>query len=196
MAHQPFYHDNLGTGLRIAQLVGLTSTAFFAGKEFTKSISTVPALAQSPAPLLAKQWKIQFDADKALAPAVALFSSGVFGFLAYRDNAWTKTSILYATSSTLLAALIPYTFVLAEPLNKKLESKERNLASASITDASAEAGVSKEESTHSLVENWAAQSFGRFVISAIAAVAATWAAIDRAEVVPATARLATGANRI
>lgn len=116
--------------------------------------------------------------------------------IAYRDPVWTKTSVLYTISSSLLAGLVPYTFLLGEPLNKQLESKERNLASASITDASAEAGVSKEETTHSLVEKWAAQSFGRFVISAVAAVAATWAAIDRAEVVPATARLATGANRM
>lgn len=29
---RPFYTDDFGTGLRVAQLVGLTSTAFFAGQ--------------------------------------------------------------------------------------------------------------------------------------------------------------------
>lgn len=97
-----FYTDTLSTPLRIAQVVGLTSTvspllhepdgcqplgqAFLAGKTFTSSFSTVPALLLAPAPLLAKQWKKQFEADKIVAPVVALFSSGIFSYIAYRGT--------------------------------------------------------------------------------------------------------------
>lgn len=112
------------------------------------------------------------------------------------DNAWTKTSILYASSASLLLSLVPYTFFLAEPINKKLEDKERNLASASLTDASAEAGISKEETVHSLVDKWATLNLGRFAITAISAAMATWAAVDRSEVIPAVTRITTGANRM
>ncbi|KAK4508254.1 hypothetical protein PRZ48_001992 [Zasmidium cellare] len=187
--HGAFYTDNLSTPLRVAQ-------AFLAGKTFTSSFGTVPALLQAPAPLLAKQWKKQFDADKILAPAIALFSSGVFGYIAWRDTAWTKTSILYASSASLLLSLVPYTFILSEPINQKLEEKAQNLASASLTDASAEAGVSKEETVHSLVDKWGTINFGRIIISAISAGLATWAAVDRSEVVPAVTRITTGANRL
>jgi len=194
--NQPFYTQNLGTGLRAAQVVGLTATSFFAGKTFVTSFATVPALLEAPAPLLAKQWKKLFDADKLLAPAIALFSSGIFGYISYRDQTWTKPAILYASSSVLMASLIPFTFILGEPINKKLEDRARNLASASLTDASVEAGVSKDENTHSLVDKWATVNFGRFVISAVGAVLATYASVDRTEVVPAFARLATGADRM
>lgn len=91
---------------------------------------------------------------------------------------------------------MPYTFLLGEPVNKKLEEKERNLASASLTDASAEAGISKEETVHSLVDKWATINLGRVAVATVSAVLATWAAVARTEVVPAVARFATGANRM
>lgn len=91
---------------------------------------------------------------------------------------------------------MPYTFLLGEPINKKLEDKERSLASASLTDASAEAGISKEETVHSLVDKWATINLGRFAVAAVSAALATWAAVDRSEVVPAVTRLTTGANRM
>ncbi|SMR50786.1 unnamed protein product [Zymoseptoria tritici ST99CH_1A5] len=191
-----FYTDNLGTPLRVAQVLGLTSTAFFAGKAFHASFATTPALLEAPAPLLARQWKKQFDADKWLAPAVAIFSSGVFSYIAYRDHAWTKTSILYATSSGLLLSLIPYSIFLFEPVNQKLEAKAQSLAKASLTDASAEAGVAKEETTHGLVDQWATINLGRAVIAGISAVTAVWAAVDRTDVVPATLKFGSGANRM
>lgn len=103
---------------------------------------------------------------------------------------------MYATSASLMALLVPYTLLLGEPLIKALQDKEHNLAGVSITDASAEAGIAKEETVHALVDKWATMNFGRFVVSAVAAALATWASIDRAEVVPAATRLATGANRM
>ena len=53
------------------------------GKTFSASIATVPALLLAPAPVLSKQWKQMFDSDKALAPGVVVFSSSIFGYLAY-----------------------------------------------------------------------------------------------------------------
>lgn len=89
------------TGIRIAQVVGLTSAAYLAGKaqldahfrSFVDhnpgaigSISwqSVPALLDAPAPLLAKQWKKIFDQGKVVAPPMAAISSAIFGYLAYR----------------------------------------------------------------------------------------------------------------
>ena len=145
-------------------------------------------LAESPS-LLAKQWKTLFDSDKLVAPLISIFSSGVFAFLAYRDETWTKPAILYTTSSALLLSLVPYTFLLGEPINKKLEEKAR-------LQSIQEVGVKKEESVHGLVDLWATVNFGRAVVSGIAAFTAIWAAVERTDIVPATARFATGANRM
>ncbi|GIZ40958.1 hypothetical protein CKM354_000427800 [Cercospora kikuchii] len=189
MSGRPFYTDELGTGLRTAQVLGLTASAFLAGKTFSASYSTTPALLLAPAPLLAKQWQTLFTRDKLLAPILSLFSSGTFAYLAYRDQTWTKPAILYTTASSLLLALIPYTYLLGEPVNKKLEEKARTLKAE-------EAGVKREESVHGLVDTWASVNFGRAVVSFVASAAAIWAAVERPGVVPASATLATGANRM
>jgi hypothetical protein len=125
-----------------------------------------------------------FSADKLLAPAVVAFSSGIFGFLAYREPS-TSTSVfrLFSITTGLLLSTIPYSLLTLEPINQKLESKASSLAKASISDASAEAGIAKEENTHYLVDRWATFNLGRTVLSGAAAILATWATVSRGEVV-------------
>ncbi|EMD00638.1 hypothetical protein BAUCODRAFT_28981 [Baudoinia panamericana UAMH 10762] len=195
--HGLFYTEQLTTPLRVAQVVGLTSATFLAGKTFAQSFGTIPAFLKAPAPLLAKQWKTMYDGDVLIAPATSAIGLGVFGYFAYRDpNAWSHHQILYTTASALMAILIPYSTLLLGPINSKLEKKASDLASASLTDAEAESGMSKEESTHGLVDTWGTINFGRAIISGVAALAATWAAVDRLEVVPAVAKVMGGADRM
>ena len=86
--------------------------------------------------------------------------------------------------------------LLLHPITEKLSRKAHSLASASFTDTAIESGIAKEETTHALVDQWATVNLGRTVLSALAAVTATWAAVDRLEVVPAVTRLAGGAGRM
>ena len=117
----------------------------------------------------------------------------VYSKIAFTDSSteatWTRTSILYATSASLLASLVPYTFLLGEPINQELEKHERNLAQQSE-------GSLEDDTVHQLVDRWATINLGRAAISAVSALLATWAAVDRLEVVPATLKFATGANRL
>ncbi|KAK5125311.1 hypothetical protein LTR85_000420 [Meristemomyces frigidus] len=191
-----FYTEELSSGIRIAQVLGLTTTAFFCGKTFSQSFSTTPALLQAPAPLLAKQWKTMFDSDKMLAPAVVAIGTSVFSYLASREPRNTKHFILYTTSASLLALCVPYTYLLSEPINQKLEQKAQDLASTSLTDSAAEAGVAKEETVHQLVDKWATMNLGRTILTGIAALTATWAAVDRLEVVPSAFKFTLGADRM
>ncbi|KAI7160800.1 hypothetical protein KC349_g3296 [Hortaea werneckii] len=191
-----FYTEELSSGIRTAQVLGLTATAFFCGKTYSQSFSTTPALLQAPAPLLARQWKTMFDSDKALSPAVVALGSSIFTYLASREPISSRHFVLYTTSATLLLTCIPYTFIVGEPINQKLEKKAKDLSSASLTDVAAEAGVAQEETVHQLVDRWATMNLGRTLLTGIAAIAATWAAVDRLEVVPAAARLAGGADRM
>lgn len=107
-----------------------------------------------------------------------------------QDDAWTKPSILYTTSASLLLALIPYTFFIGEPVNRQLEAKVESLALSASED-----GIPKDETTHALVDKWATINLGKAVLAGVSALVATWAAVDRAEVVPATFSFSTGANR-
>lgn len=86
--------------------------------------------------------------------------------------------------------MIPYTFFIGDPVNRQLEAKVQSLALTATED-----GVSKEETTHALVDKWATINLGKVVIAGISALVATWAALDREEVVPATFSFSTGANR-
>lgn len=79
---------------------------------------------------------------------------------------------------------------MGEPINRQLESKAKTLALSATED-----GVPKEETTHALVDKWATVNLGRVVIAGVSALVATWAAVDRTEVVPAMFSLSTGANR-
>jgi hypothetical protein len=86
--------------------------------------------------------------------------------------------------------------VFLHPITQKLEKKAQDLASASITDVAVESGIAEEETTHVLVDRWATINLGRSILSAVAAVAGAWAVVDRLDVVPAVAKLATGAGRM
>lgn len=130
-------------------------------------------------------------------PAATLALAGVFAFLTSREDRGTTRFKLYLASTLLLPSVIPYTIILLGPVNKKLVEKSDNLAKTSITDATAEAGVSKEETVHALVDRWATLNLGRGVITAVAAFTAMWASLNPVEVVAATGvQIATGANRI
>lgn len=47
-----------------------------------------------------------------------------------------------------------------------------------------------------LLDRWATVNLGRSIMVGVAAVAATWAAVDRLEIVPGVVRFATGAERM
>lgn len=161
------------------------------GQQAATTYAFVPALLQAPAPLLAKQWRTAWEKAKATLPAATIACTSIFGFLAYREDRSTNAFKLYLTSALLLPTVLPYTALLISPINKKLVEKSDSLASTSITDASTEAGISKEETVHSLVDKWASLNLVRAVISGAAALTAAWATFEASGVT-----FATGANRI
>lgn len=117
-----------------------------------------------------------FSTDKLLAPAIVLFSSSVFGLLGYRGGN-TTLGRLYIAAASLAVVTVPYSLLALEPINKKLEGKAEELGEASLTDLKAEAGITREETVHFLVDRWATVNLGRSVITGLAAVCATVAAV-------------------
>jgi len=87
-----FYTEELGSMIRVAQVLGLTSTAFLAGKVFASSFTAVPAMLHAPAPLLAKQFKTVFDSDIYVNSIASVVGTGVFSFFAYRGTVHLCTS--------------------------------------------------------------------------------------------------------
>lgn len=171
------YSNNLHLppSLRLAHAVGLTGTAFLAGKTFAQSFSTVPALLHAPAPLLAQQWKTMFNSDKLLAPAIVLISGSVFGYFAYRDSPSLLPRRLYAASAALLVLTVPYSYFCLEPINRKLEVRAARLSRAAIAGGNTEveaAEFPQQETVHQLVDRWATVNLGRSVLAILAALIA------------------------
>lgn len=86
----------------------------------------------------------------------------------------SHSSLLHLSSLTLLLATIPYSLLLLEPLNQRLEDKAATLTMSEKE----EVGVQREETTHWLVDRWATVNLGRAVMSAVASGMAIWAGVE------------------
>jgi hypothetical protein len=81
--------------------------------------------------------------------------------------------------------------------NKKLFAKEQSLATTSLEDKAAEAGVAKEETVHALIDKWAMLNLVRSMLVGAGAVLAAWAAVQKREVAGFTEMaLQSGAGRM
>ena len=121
-----------------------------------------------------------------LEPSVPNFRADIQG---------STSSILYWTSTALLMAIIPYSYSILEPTTQKLEAKARSIGGRTLDgNASAETNLKREETMHYLVDRWATINLGRTVLSGVAAIVATWAAVERLNV--AKFRVTTGAHRM
>jgi hypothetical protein len=196
--NRPFVHQEVTPTIRAIQAVGITAAAFLAGQQASLTYISTPALLESPAPLLAKQWKKIFDVSAGVEGATSLLLGGLFSYLAYREPSTASSSFkLYTTAAVLLPAAIPYTILLMKPINSKLLSKADSLASTAITDTAAESGVDEAETTHALVDKWATLSLGRALLAAVGAGTAAWATISSIDVLPIRGLgLASGADRM
>ncbi|KAG2165974.1 DUF1772-domain-containing protein [Aureobasidium pullulans] len=184
------------TSIRVAQVVGLTASAYLAGSIGSISWQSVPALMDAPAPLLAKQWKKIFDQGKVAAPPMAVISAAIFGGLAYREPVGSSNFNLYTAAALLVPSIVPYTVFLMSTVNSKLQEKASSLASASLTDTAVESGAAEGETAHELLEKWATLNLGRSLLPLIGTLAAGWAIVDKFEVLGLGASLKLGADRM
>ncbi|KAI9664043.1 MAG: hypothetical protein M1821_007534 [Bathelium mastoideum] len=222
MSRQPnlFYHETVPVAARVATAVGLTMAGFIAGQSACTSYQAIPAIMEAPAPLLARQWKKLYDIGFRIGPTAYIGNSVIIGWLASRGKyaaakQWqlilpdmangshdaepisSSAFKLYVTTALLMASAIPYSIIFIKPLNEKLKQRVTSLTHASLTDAGVESGMSKEETTHALVDKWATLNFGRAVISTTGALCAIYAALSKIDVREFSAiGLGSGANRL
>ena len=109
----------------------------------------------------------------------------------------SRTFKFYTAAAVLIPSIIPYTLGLMGPTNNKLSGKADSLATTEITDKTAEAGVTQEETVHALIDRWATLNLGRAIITGIGSLCALWATLDKIDVVRfRDVGLTSGANRM
>ncbi|KAI9699612.1 MAG: hypothetical protein M1820_007112 [Bogoriella megaspora] len=192
-----FYHETVPALTCVATAVGITMAGFIAGQTASVSYQTTPALLEAPAPVLVKQWKKLFDIGfKVAIPSYAICTA-IFSWLASQEPRSSPAFKFYVAAALLIPSNIPFTRIFVLPINNKLFEKDRSLASVSLTDAAAEAGVSKEETVHALVDKWATVNLGRVLITTTGALCAAYAAISKIDVrALSSVALSGGADRL
>ncbi|KAF2455847.1 hypothetical protein BDY21DRAFT_306461 [Lineolata rhizophorae] len=170
-------------GVRIAQVVGLTTAGFLAGQTTCYSLSVAPSLMDAPAPLLAKQFKKNYDFGKIAGPAMSLVSSLSFGYLAGKASPSSPQFKLYTVAAILGPAIVPYTFAVMMKTNKKILAKAAEAEKSAEAPATAEASTAEEENTHALVDKWATMNLGRGVLTLASAILGAWAAVSKLEII-------------
>jgi hypothetical protein len=105
-----------------------------------------------------------------------------------RDNATGFG--FYTAAAVLIPSVLPYTFLVIGPVNKKLLDKADSAVEST-------AGEATGETTNELLDQWAALNLVRVIVSSTVAVLAAWASIGPYEaIVIDGVGLASGANRL
>ncbi|KAF2020487.1 hypothetical protein BU24DRAFT_416169 [Aaosphaeria arxii CBS 175.79] len=182
---------------RVAQLVGITGSAFVFGQNAFLSYGACPTIMEAPAPLAARQWVKMYNSAHIVGPITAIASGLSAAYVAYNQAPESLAFKLNVAAAVLLPSIVPFTYAFIVPTNKKLFAKADSLAATSLDNKAAEAGVAKEETVHALIDKWATLNFARALIVGAAALLAAWAAADKREVVGfREIALDVGANRL
>lgn len=170
----------MASPVRIAQVVGITTSAYLAGANTSLSFLSIPPLLLAPAPLAARQWRKMFEHGKTGAPPLALLSALSFSYLSYRFYGTLNhaKAELYAVCSILGIAIVPYTFIFMSKVNDKLSSKAEEAKALSLEKMSAEVAAPKGESTNELLDLWASHNFARGLFPLASSVLGLWTSLS------------------
>ncbi|KAK8242344.1 hypothetical protein IWZ00DRAFT_373624 [Phyllosticta capitalensis] len=169
--------------IRTAQVVGISSAFMIAGGSGFISYGAAPSYRRLPAPFMAKQWQLNYEAGKAAAPLFALASGVSFAYLIAqhaKSSAPSRTLYLYTLAGVIVPAIVPYTKIVMMKLNDRLHAKVTELAGAQPGDgAFEEKGVPQDETVGSMVEKWRRLNAVRAIAGYIGGIAGLIALVWR-----------------
>ncbi|KAK4990619.1 hypothetical protein LTR66_006762 [Elasticomyces elasticus] len=153
------------SAVRVAQIVGVTASAWLSGTIAFASFGVIPALRLAPTQVQAQQWEKVFWIGASTAPPLALMSSLAFGYLANQASkvsqalsgtalAPTTPFYLFTTSAVIIPAIVPYTLFLMKNTNNKLHAKAAKYRNTIAGEKNIEAGMPREETVEGLVSKW------------------------------------------
>ncbi|KAF9254735.1 DUF1772-domain-containing protein [Marasmius fiardii PR-910] len=169
-----------GTGIRIAQAIGISGSAFISGSIISISTISAPVLLTptsffSPTHA-AIQWKNLYTRGASLMPPLSLITSLAHFYLAWKvyavesrlasSNSLTK---LYVLAGALTIGIVPWTVFAMKPTNEALIRK--------AVDSPAESALARTNETEKLVEKWITLNLVRGVIPLAGTVAAVYATL-------------------
>jgi len=181
----PFpYQQGLPFEVRLAQVVGISTSFILTGMSVGTSYYAIPAIKKSPAPLLAQQWQQMYDYGKVIMPPLGIIPTAIYGYLAWSNrNQSGPTLPLYATAAVLSPAFTTYTLLVMGGVNGALIRKAKAASTAKVGDAvvDAVAEAKGQDDTHALAEQWRLHNLVRAGMVGLAGVLALWASLEPME---------------
>ncbi|KAF2436130.1 DUF1772-domain-containing protein [Tothia fuscella] len=186
MSEGTFHFKAVPAAIRTAQIIGVTSAAALSGYIACFSVVTVPAMQIDSAPpaTIAKQWQKAYWIGAGTAPAMAVFSSLSFGYLASQaaklPKVWYNTSLdprpsfnLYSAAAVLVPAIVPFTLFIMKDTNAKLHHKANSMSTE----------VKDDSELTELLPKWKLLNNIRASFPGIAAILGLWAIVSRPDFV-------------
>ncbi|TID22442.1 DUF1772-domain-containing protein [Venturia nashicola] len=166
-------------GIRIAQVVGVTSAAYLSGYVANFSIVGVPSLARASPSAKAQTWQDMYNIGASTAPYLAIVSSISFGYLAstvprtpelFKSNS-SRTFYLHTLAAILVPVIVPYTVGIMKPTNDELHARADRYRLVAWD-------VKEDEELDNLLKKWTALNMTRSLFPLAAAVVGLWAVMS------------------
>ncbi|KAK3341246.1 hypothetical protein B0T25DRAFT_335606 [Lasiosphaeria hispida] len=176
------------TGIRLAQSAGIFLSASLSGASVAISAFVIPRLLESPVPLMLRQWFNSFKAGRAFMPGFAVLAAANYFYLAAAiprkfggGAGLTGRAYAYLAAGVLSVGIIPYTYAVMMPTNKRLVARVEGVESVEadiglVAEEGEAARVAEEsawvkgEGSKYLVDRWATLNLGRAIMVAASAV--------------------------
>ncbi|KAJ5620519.1 hypothetical protein N7510_004503 [Penicillium lagena] len=160
--------------LSAAKGLAIAGSLWASGAIGVTSIMTIPALLLAPPDIAVKQFRLIYGIGYFTQPPLTLLTTMVHGFIAYHtrqsgNQLWTR----WATAAAFNATLLPWTFVLMEPVSHHL---------LFLVNADKGEKGKPEMSTQakSLLNRWSKLNIIRGAFSLVAGMVGLWTCLETA----------------
>ncbi|KKY26509.1 hypothetical protein UCDDS831_g01169 [Diplodia seriata] len=164
-------NDSVPLLIRTAQVVGITSAAWWSGACSWISLALIPTINKSPVDLRAKQWKYQYELGMATGPGLALASGVSFSYLMTQHGKHIgllseRSFYLNALAAVAIPGIVPFTLLVIKPVNNKLMGYVESLEGKPSGEATL-----TEQDVESLIVKWNRLHAVRAVMTGVGAIA-------------------------
>ncbi|KAJ8076303.1 hypothetical protein PM082_000723 [Marasmius tenuissimus] len=162
-----------GTGIRIAQVLGIAGSTLLSGSILSLSIISTPALLTpssfSSPTHVAIQWKALYTRGARTMPPLAVFASSAYFYLAFKLFKYSRgLTQMYAAAGALTLGIVPYTLMVMVKTNDALSAK--------AVDEPVEQKESNGE-VDELLERWTSMNLVRGLIPLTGSMVALYATL-------------------
>ncbi|KAI1845621.1 hypothetical protein JX265_005311 [Neoarthrinium moseri] len=167
--------------IRATQAASIALLTTTSGLNLGLSFFVIPRLLELPTPLMLRQWGSMFRATSRALPPGFVLPAALNAYLAYRLPGKAR---VYGLAAALALSVLPYTYGLLMPINRKLLDKARDVEALggagglALGDVLGEEMGAREETGHALIDTWGVYNLYRggaaFVAGCVGLYAALW----------------------